>query len=317
MQCRKLLSVTRAILRQPTAPFYEALVAAEITRLLRSCPHVSVERDKFGNLIAHYARGKRRPEFAFAAHMDHPGWVGERFLGGVPESYLRDPKTQSFGDFAMWDLPPFVVENDLLHSRACDDLIGCAAIVAMFHELERMKVETSCLGLFTRAEEVGFLGAIALAKSRIIPKSIAIISLETSAERPPARIGDGPIIRVGDRTSIFSPSVTARLECIAAESGQRVQRCLMPGGTCEATAYQLYGYKSGALCVALGNYHNCAPGNKIDAEFVSLGDYIGLVNLCVKIASSVSNSVDPSRALRRKLEQNAGKFRVELTRSRG
>ena len=35
-----------------------------------------------------------------------------------------------------------------------------------------------------------------------------------------------------------------------------MQRCLMSGGTCEATAYQLYGYETGGLCIALGNYHN-------------------------------------------------------------
>ena len=42
----------------------------------------------------------------------------------------------------------------------------------------------------------------------------------------------------------------------------------MSGGTCEATAYQLYGYRTAALCVALGNYHNCGPDLTIAPEFV-------------------------------------------------
>jgi hypothetical protein len=30
----------------------------------------------------------------------------------------------------------------------------------------------------------------------------------------------------------------------------------MPGGTCEATVYDVYGFTAGSICVALGNYHN-------------------------------------------------------------
>ena len=41
----------------------------------------------------------------------------------------------------------------------------------------------------------------------------------------------------------------------------------MSGGTCEATAYQEFGFQTAAVCVALGNYHNCGPRNRIAAEF--------------------------------------------------
>src|SRR5207249_1111114 len=124
-----------------------------------------------------------------------------------------------------------------------------------------------CFGLFTRAEEVGFVGAMRLARSGILPKSITVISLETSKELPPAVIGNGPIIRVGDRTSVFDSVATAALATIAAAHKIPVQRCLMSGGTCEATAYQLYGITSAALCIALGNYHNCVPGGRIGMEY--------------------------------------------------
>jgi len=49
----------------------------------------------------------------------------------------------------------------------------------------------------------------------------------------------------------------------------------MQGGTCEATAYALYGYRTAAMCVALGNYHNCGPGDRIAPEYVSLEDTLG------------------------------------------
>ena len=48
----------------------------------------------FGNIIAHYKKGRSKPQLAFGAHMDHPGWVrtkkeGEVFLGWVPEERLK------------------------------------------------------------------------------------------------------------------------------------------------------------------------------------------------------------------------------------
>jgi len=62
------------------------------------------------------------------------------------------------------------------------------------------------------------------------------------------------------------------------------QRALMSGGTCEATAYQEFGFQTAAVCVALGNYHNCAEGKRIRAEFVSLADALGMVELLAAAA---------------------------------
>lgn len=308
MDKQKLLSLARAVLEQPTAPFHEDAVAAEILRQLASCPHVQIERDAFGNIVARYQRGTAEARYAFAAHMDHPGWVGGEFLGGVPAEYLREPQTQDFGEFAMWDLRACEVRDEQIHARACDDLIGCVTILALFRELEATSFEGACVGLFTRAEEVGFVGAIQLAQSGLLPKSLTIISLETSSERPPARMGGGPIIRVGDRTSIFDSAATAALVAAAQRAHLTVQRCLMSGGTCEATAYQLYGYTSAGLCLALGHYHNCGPDHQIAAEFISIDDFAGLVQLCVAITRDPSPPGAAEIALREKLAANLQKY---------
>ena len=217
MQHEELLRVVRALLEQPTAPFHEDAVRDEIVAQLRGCKHVTIEHDRFGNMIARYQRGvTSKPKWAFAAHMDHPGWIlgedGElRFHGSVAEKFLANPKTQEFGDFAMWDLPAFELKDDQIHSRACDDLLGCAEIVCVFQQLEADGAEAHCLGLFTRAEEVGFWGAIQLARSEILPREVTIVSLETSAPRGGAEIGRGPIVRVGDRLSIFDSRGTSQL----------------------------------------------------------------------------------------------------------
>ena len=312
MDFPNLLDLIRPILAQPTAPFHEDAVRAEILMQLAQIPSVRVEQDDFGNVIACYRGCSDHAEYAFAAHMDHPGFVGEEFLGGVPESYReKKPPVRDFGAFSMWDLPACEVRDGRIHSRACDDLIGCAAIVALFQQLDHIGAEASVYGLFTRAEEVGFIGAIHLAKSGRLPRDLTIVSLETSSEKSPGagKMGEGVIVRVGDKTAIFDDSATAALTHAATDAKIPFQRCLMSGGTCEATAYQLYGYRTSALCVALGNYHNWGPDLTIAPEFVALDDVEGMVQLMVR-ASTHEGPNDPHGALRAKYEKGVEKYRA-------
>jgi putative aminopeptidase FrvX len=305
MQTADFLATARAILSQPTAPFHEDAVRAEIRKLLTGLPHVTLEEDDFGNLIATYQNGPAKPTLAFAAHMDHPGFVGRDFFGGVPASYLKKNKLKKkFGAFSMWDLPAFEVRAGKIYSRACDDLIGCAAIVAMFLELERTNAKGACFGLFTRAEEVGFIGAIHLAKSQRLPLDTLVISLETSSLKGgPVKLGAGVIIRIGDKTSVFDSAGSALLQNAAKQAELPHQRALMQGGTCEATAFPMYGYRAAAMCVALGNYHNCAPNEKIGSEFVGVSDAVGMAQLCVATVKGAAKAPDPLAALKKRLDQ--------------
>lgn len=315
MREKEMLAVVEALANQPTAPFCEDEVRLEIERQLGKISHVTFERDDFGNVIARYRRGRKRAaEWALAAHMDHPGWVrGEegdmRFLGSVAARFRSNPNKKSFGHFEMWDLPPFEIRDRQIHSRACDDLLGCAEILCVFRELEERGANAHCVGLFTRAEEVGFVGAIKLARAEILPLTLTILSLETSTPRGTAEIGRGPIVRVGDKISIFNGAATARLLSAAEEEKIPVQRCLLDGGTCEATAYQLYGYICAAASLALGNYHNVTPEGTIAPEFVAIDDFAGMVRLCVAAILRGGKVRDPQKALRKKLEENARSYR--------
>ncbi len=321
----KLLSILRSVFNCPTAPFHEYHVRDHLLSLLEEFPHVSVEEDDFGNLIARYQRGSGKARWAFGAHMDHPAWVKNptgktcirassdrlghpvggnkrskknlhdggvdprfpdmRFLGGVPASYLPTGKVVHFGEFAMWDLPAFEYDrdNDLVYGRVCDDLVGCVAIVALFSELERLEVPGSCYGIFTRAEEVGFVGAVHLAKSGRLPEDLCFISLETSSPRGTVEMGKGPVVRVGDRLSVFDDEATAQLLAAAEIGGVEVQRALLDGGACEATAMNLFGVTATGISVLLGNYHNCAPSGRIDSEYVVLKDVKAMIALIVSL----------------------------------
>lgn len=235
-----------------------------------------------------------------------------------PASWIRP------GMIVTWDLPESRIEGGLLYSPACDDLSGVAAALAAADTLLSMREPLSqdVRLLFTRAEEIGFIGALAACRARWMPAGSRILMIENSRAFDDSPIGGGPIVRVGDRLSIFSPALTAavckRAEAIGGPSSppstQRSdtlrpwpwQRKLMAGGACESTAYQAYGYETTCICLPLGNYHNMAnlssvqsgqakPGDAtIAPEFISIRDFDGLVDLLIACGLELPSSTSTS-----------------------
>ena len=212
-----------------------------------------------------------------------------------------EPGEASPGDVMTWDVGPARVEGDRFQAPACDDLAGVAAAVSTLDavlRLPRAKRPDVRL-ILTRAEEIGFVGAIAACKARTIPRDAMIVALENSKAYAESPVGKGPIVRVGDFTSTFDPDLTYRISRIAQrvagkDSSFKWQRKLMPGGTCEASAYQTFGYVATCVCLPLGNYHNMNESTgHIDAETISLSDYHALVRLLVSIATDLP---DPALA---------------------
>lgn len=194
--------------------------------------------------------------------------------------------------------------------RCCDDLAGAAGALAMLDELCHDPPTAPVAVLLTRAEEQGFIGAIAAARRpKLLRRTDRIIAIETSAMQPYAPQGQGPIIRVGDRTSIFHSGLTYFLtqqaQALAkADKRFKYQRALMPGGTCEATAYDAYGFLAGSICVALGNYHNMdAQGKGIAPEFINVDDWKAMVRLFVHIARNGHKYEDGHTALKKRLDK--------------
>ena len=197
------------------------------------------------------------------------------------------------GGFAMWDLPAYALRGGRIHSRCLDDLLSCAATLAALDEMCRRRPRGAHVwGLFTRAEEVGFFGALAAIKARTVPRAARVLSLETSRALPHAPQRGGVIVRVGDARSLFDPALMGVVHEVAKELSAgdprfRYQRRLMDGGSCEATAFCAAGYRAGGLALPLGNYHNMKGldgGPKgIGAETVALADYLSEVKLLVRL----------------------------------
>lgn len=179
------------------------------------------------------------------------------------------------------------VRGKTFRARACDDLAGLAAGLAALDELRAKKPKATVCVLVTRAEEVGFIGAMAAVKDKkgLLKKSDRVISIETSSAQPAAPIGEGCVLRIGDKTSVFHSGfchfLHGRCEALAKESdGFQYRRALMPGGTCEGTAFDAYGYVASAVCVPLGNYHNMDREKQaMGPEFIDLNDWQSLVTL--------------------------------------
>jgi putative aminopeptidase FrvX len=196
-----------------------------------------------------------------------------------------------------------VIEDGLLHAPACDDLAAVAAALAVMDEARCRKRLASVALLLTVAEEVGFIGAIGACKHQSIPSSARLICLENSRSFAESPIGGGPILRVGDRMSVFSPELTTRIGAILtdhekANPGFRWQRRLMPGGTCEATTFSVYGYQSTCVCLPLGSYHNMhdidgvTSGNRparVAPEVISIEDYHGMIELLLACADGLAD----------------------------
>jgi endoglucanase len=77
----------------------------------------------------------------------------------------------------------------------------------------------------------------------------------------------------------------------------------MDGGACEATAFNGLGYRACGLCLPLGNYHNIGPGRKIRAEYVSVGDLAGLLELTVAAAREWKRFAVVRGGLRRRVDE--------------
>lgn len=210
----------------------------------------------------------------------------------------------------MFDQGQGRIEGDRFLSRVCDDLAGAAAALAMLDELHRRPPIAPVAVLLTRAEEEGFVGAIAASiRPELLRKSDRLVAIECSAVQPYAPQGNGPIIRVGDRTSIFNSALTYFLtqqaDLLAKKSKSfRYQRALMPGGTCESTVYDVYGFHAAAICIALGNYHNMdREKKKIAPEYIDVNDWKNMVKLFSAIARTGHTYTGNHQALRARLEK--------------
>ena len=370
------------LLSQPSAPFQEQAVLAVVQSLLRrrKIPHFV---DPVGNLVVgvnnqqQYVKlvnaKAREPVRLFIAHMDHPGFHGEKWLGprrlkvtwhgGSPTRFLsgaqvwlatatdyvatgvlRKPVLNSTRRYLLSaevqfdsnelheNVPdasrlyggmkfrkPVWQSGKKIYTRAADDLVGVYSIVQTALSLYsggKRPGSSPFIGLITRGEEVGFVGAVGhleLGWLKGHSRKIVAVSLEASRTLPGAEIGKGPVLRLGDWRTVFSSGGLK----VLADLGQKLlkgkhQRRLMDGGSCEATAAIAWGLETIGMSVPLGNYHNQSLEGGPDSrgangpapEFVHVDDIDGMVKMCRGLMASGLSWQDPWRDQRARLKKN-------------
>ena len=247
--------------------------------------------------------------------LDSPKPTKRRPIVSKPKvAQIKVPHEIAPDTIGMWDLPDPELKGDLVHARPCDDITAVAAMIALLERLAKKDAHAEVYCLFTRAEEVGFVGAIGAAKIGTIPRHLPIIAIENSSAMAGAQIGGGPVLRVGDRISVFTPELTQFCHRVAEELSLRrksfsFQRKLMDGGACESTAYVAYGYAATGICLALGNYHNMdTQRGKIACEYISLSDWKRMVAWFEALVLDKSGFGHEQTKLHERLEQRFGHF---------
>lgn len=252
--------------------------------------------------------------------------VGDSGEGAERRVLIRLAEPGRLGEVSLpasvvFDLPDFQEDGDLIRMRAADDLAGCGSILATLAALtdgDRDGNSTpppgEVFGVFTRAEEVGLVGARLLAAAGTLPADTLVVSLESSRALPGAEIGGGPVIRVGDAGFTFNADAEAALirarEVLQGRpEGFKSQRQLMSGGVCEASAFASCGYRATGIAFPLGNYHN-GGAEGVEAEFIHREDYLGGVALMVAAVANLPQR--ENTAFRQRLREVPAEFRERL-----
>ncbi len=242
--------------------------------------------------------------------------IRKNALGRVATMSLRVNRPVRSGDFGTWDLVPFRREGGRIHTKGADDLVGCAAILLTLKQLKRRGV-AGVRGVFTRGEEQGFIGTLGMIRGGALPQTAKIISVETSKALPGVVLGGGPVIRLGDRASMFDHGMVYFMDAVARDLAQKerrfhFQRRVMDGGTCEATPFQLAGHISGGVAIPLHNYHNQGK-SRIGAEAVAVADVENATRLLVELCGRLHEFDRAAEDVKKRIESGWEKYGGRLT----
>jgi len=207
------------------------------------------------------------------------------------------------GDFAVFDLPTWELEGHVLSTRAHDDLAQVASVLVTLDRLARQDEPVNAIGLLTRAEEVGFIGAYGVTEANVLPRDAVVIVLECSG----LPLERGFVVRCGDLTSVYDGWATTRLlqladEAVQADPEMIFQTPLPRRGTCNASLYTARGYRAAGLTLPMANYHNQGDG-RIEPECIDLRDWHALIRFLYRIATRFGRYDDIARGVRDKVDR--------------
>jgi endoglucanase len=223
------------------------------------------------------------------------------------------------GAIAQWDLVPFEMKGKMVVTRAADDLCSVAVQLALLRELKRARVRHEVWLVFTRGEESGFNGTLAMMRHDVLPGDLLLVSMETSRMLAGAEQGKGPVVRLGDRMTVYSGDLCLYMEKCAAKVKKshprfKFQRRVMDGGMSEASAFVCHDYTAAGIAFPLGNYHNMGdkPGRGgrpvLRAETIHIDDLLNGLKLMVEMSKNLTGWSDAMGKLVERLQKSNRPF---------
>lgn len=230
---------------------------------------------------------------------------------------LDEPLGDAPAWIGFWDVPDFRLRGERIVSARIDDVAGCAlALAALCWASEGTALPAAGV-LITRAEEVGFHGALVAATSRLVPKESLFVSIEMSSKKAGVKMGAGPVVRMGDAAGVFEPRSVRWVQEAATHLGERKglawQKRLMDGGTCEGTVFAAAGEAAAGVAVPLAGYHNMSDtGVSIVPEQIDQRDVYGALALLAELARAWPGKLPLETKLAGVLEKRRREGRAKL-----
>ena len=164
------------------------------------------------------------------------------------------------GDFAVFDGEPFA-QGDIICGPYLNNRIGCLTLIAAMAQME----QTDCdlYVAFTAQEEVGLRGAQTAAFA-VQPDYAIAVDVTDTGDMPErkypmaVRLGEGPAVKVMDRSVICDNDVKQALYRAAEQTGIPVQREIMEFGGTDTGVIQRTagGVKAGAVSIPTRYIHS-------------------------------------------------------------
>lgn len=185
----------------------------------------------------------------------------------------------ALGDMCVYAPHVFSLGKHRMAAPAMDDRCACALLVELLLYAENQK--HTIVGVFTTQEEVGLRGAT-VAAYQVDPDWGLAIDVTAWGDTPETKfpaisLGEGPAVKIMDRSMIASPVVRDALFEAAEAAGVRVQREVLPFGGTDGGAMQhtRCGIPTGTLSIPCRYVHSAC-------ETIDLRDMEDALKLLLK-----------------------------------
>jgi endoglucanase len=186
------------------------------------------------------------------------------------------------GDFAVFDGEPFA-QGNILCGPYLDNRIGCLTLIGAMCEMEDNDNDITVA--FTAQEEVGLRGAQTMAFAAE-PEIAIVVDVTDTGDMPErkypmaVRLGEGPAVKVMDRSVICDVAVRDALYRAADSLGIRVQQEIMEFGGTDTGVIQRSrgGVRAGAVSIPTRYIHS-------PSEMAALSDIEDAARLIARAVS--------------------------------